>query len=171
MSTLVSHTAKCKTNKIQNALISRADVGHRIGWAVWCQVYRKVRRVSIWAWSVLRDESHWRVVVRWNSLSIYTLTFRGWSTLAKKLTGCKPLWLSGKIPSKDGRVSIPAWSDLRAKPHWRIVIQRNSLSWMTYTHTHIYISTVSWFYNRVMRKSVVMVTRGITLVSKKKTRT
>ena len=49
---------------------SRADI-RRIGWAVRYQVYRKVKRVSIPAWSVLGNWPQWRVVIQPNSLFIY----------------------------------------------------------------------------------------------------
>ena len=74
-------------------------------------------------------------------------------------------YLWGKISNrrKISRVSIPAWSSSRVKPHWRVVIQRNSLSvddkymclcllnrlQCTHLHTHLYIgtSTDSYVYH------------------------
>ena len=59
------------------------------------------------------------------------------------------------------RISISAWSISWIKPHWRVVIKRNSLSVddyiyiykyiHTHTHTYIYIYIYTGYFKRILR--------------------
>ena len=72
LSPLVSNSTNINKQKLMHMPYkSWADVCRRNDWAVKYHVKRKVRQVSISAWSVLRVQPHWRIVIQRNSLSVY----------------------------------------------------------------------------------------------------